>query len=113
LSIGSFYHGAMRERIKREWRTFAAEPPGHRFERHYERQKSLEGGILGRLTWVFAGVFFLLAGFVMLFTPGPGLLSMGFGFTCLARESRRMSRFCDRTEMWIRRVWERWRRRGS
>ena len=103
----------MRERIRKEWRTFAAEPPGLRFERHYERQREAEGGLLGRITWIVAGIFFLLAGFVMLFTPGPGLLAMGFGFTCFARESRRVARQCDRTEMWIRRLWERWSNRNS
>jgi len=103
----------MRERIRKEWRTFSAEPPGTRFERHYERQRELEGGLVGRITWMVAGVFFFLAGIVMLFTPGPGLLAIGFGFTCFARESRGMARFCDRTEMSIRRVWERWRNRGS
>lgn len=103
----------MRERIRKEWRTFAAEPPGLRFERHYERQRELEGGLVGRITWIAAGIFFVVAGFIMLFTPGPGLLAMGFGFTCFSRESRRVARLCDRTEMWIRGVWERWRNRGS
>ena len=103
----------MRERIKEEWRRFAAEPPGERFVRQYERKRGLEGGLLNRLSWIVAGVFFLLAGFVMLFTPGPGLLAIGFGATCLAQESRRVARFCDRAEMSLRRAWERWRRRDS
>ena len=104
---------AMVERIREEWRVFAAEAPGERFERHYERKRREERTLLGRFTWIAAGVFFLLAGFVMLFTPGPGLLAIGFGVTCFAAESRRISQLCDRSEMRIRRAWERWRRRGS
>jgi hypothetical protein len=101
------------DRIRQEWRRFVAEPPGSRFERHYDRKRADDKSLAGRVSWILAGVFFLLAGFVMLFTPGPGLLAMGFGATCLAQESRRMARFCDRTEVRVRRAWERWRRRGS
>jgi hypothetical protein len=97
------------ERIKEEWRRFVAEPAGSRFERHYERKRALEKGFAGRCAWIAAGVFFLLAGFVMLFTPGPGLLAIGFGMTCFAQESRRVARFCDRTEVRITRAWQRWR----
>lgn len=103
----------MIERIKNEWRKFAAEAPGERFVRHYERKRRQEGSLLGRATWIVAGIFFLLAGFVMLFTPGPGLLAIGFGATCLAQESRRMARFCDRSEMSMRRAWHRWQSRRS
>lgn len=99
--------------IRREWRKFAAEPAGERFERHYERKRGEKPGLLGRLTWVVAGIFFVLAGIVMLFTPGPGLLSIGFGVTCLSQESLWLARSCDRLEMWLRRIWGRWRRRGS
>jgi hypothetical protein len=99
----------MLERIKREWKAFAAEPPGERFERHYERKRDLEKTLVGRATWILAGVLFVLAGIVMLFTPGPGLLAIGFGLTCLSQESRRVARSCDRAEVRCRRAWERWR----
>ena len=102
---------AMVERIRREWRVFAAEAPGERFERHYERKRRDERTLLGRVTWIGAGIFFVLAGIVMLFTPGPGLLAIGFGVTCFAQESRRVARACDRAEMWPRRTWSRWRSR--
>ena len=107
--MGIFYHGGVLERIKEEWRRFAAEPPGERFERHYERKREQEQGALGRAMWIVAGVLFVLAGIVMLFTPGPGLLAIGFGVTCLSRESRRLARGCDRAEMRCRAAWSRWR----
>ena len=103
----------MLERIKEEWRRFVAEPPGSRFERHYERKRAQEKGFVGRCAWILAGGFFVLAGIVMLFTPGPGLLAIGFGVTCFAQESRRVARACDRAEVRIRQAWEKWRRRGS
>ena len=112
FDIGSFYHENVLERIKEEWRTFVAEPPGSRFERHYERKRSDEGkGAMGRIAWIAAGVFFMLAGIVMLFTPGPGLLAIGFGLTCLSAESRRVARWCDRMEARILAAWTRWRSR--
>jgi hypothetical protein len=103
----------MMDRIKSEWRVFAAEPPGERFERHYERKRSQEATLLGRASWIVAGVFFILAGIVMLFTPGPGLLAIGFGLTCLSQESRTLARWCDRAEMGMRRAWARWRDRSK
>jgi hypothetical protein len=102
---------AMVERIRKEWRVFAAEAPGERFERHYERKRRDDRTLAGRLTWIAAGIFFVLAGIVMLFTPGPGLLAIGFGVTCFAQESRRVARFCDRLELRIRAAWSRWRER--
>ena len=104
----------MLERIRQEWRKFVAEPPGSRFESHYERKRSDEGtGPLARVAWIAAGIFFLLAGIVMLFTPGPGLLAIGFGLTCLSAESRRLARWCDRAELRILAVWKRWRSRRN
>jgi hypothetical protein len=101
----------VRDRIREEWRRFAAELPGERFERHYERKHAEQQGLLGRAIWIAAGILFVLAGFVMLFTPGPGLLALGFGITCLARESRPLARSCDRTELRLRAAWARWRAR--
>ena len=103
----------MKERIKQEWRKFVAEPPGSRFERHYERKRADDRTLVGRVTWICAGVLFTLAGIVMLFTPGPGLLALGFGVTCFAQESRRIARSCDRGEMRLRGLGQRWRSGGS
>jgi len=100
------------ERIKLEWRKFVAEPPGSRFESHYERKRSDESkGTMSRVAWIAAGLFFLIAGIVMLVTPGPGLLAIGFGLTCLSAESRRLARWCDRAELRILAAWQRWRSR--
>lgn len=101
----------MFERIRSDFRVFLADPPGARFERRYEHRRRVAAGIVGRLSWIGTGVFFVLAGIVMLFTPGPGLLAIGFGLTCLAQESLALARWCDRFEMRVRAAWERFRRR--
>ena len=101
----------MFERIRSDFRVFLADPPGVRFARRYEHRRRAGPGISGRLSWIGTGVFFVLAGVVMLFTPGPGLLSIGFGLTCLAQESLALARWCDRFEMRVREMLARFRRR--
>lgn len=101
----------MFEGIKHEWHVFAKDEAGARFVRRYERKRLARPGLVGRIAWVGAGLVFLLLGLVMLFTPGPGLLAMGFGATCLAGESRPLARSCDSCEMRVRRWYARFRRR--
>ena len=83
------------------------EPPGSRFVRRYEQKR--DAGMLERCGWTVAGFAFILAGLVMLVTPGPGLLALGFGLTCLAQESLALARWCDRFEMRMRALFARWR----
>ena len=97
----------MFERIRGEFRRFLQDAPGARFARRYEAKR--DSGWMARLAWLAAGIVFILAGFVMLFTPGPGLLALGFGLTCLAQESLALARWCDRLEMRLRAAWARWR----
>lgn len=100
----------MIERIKKDWRLCAQDTPGERFARRYERKRREAPGLMGRIAWVLTGLFFVLIGFVMLFTPGPGLLALGFGATCLAQESRALARRCDAAEMRLRGWYARFRR---
>lgn len=90
------------DRIKRDFRTFLGDAPGTRFERRFEASRDQDAGWAARLAWVAAGIFFVTIGFVMLFTPGPGLLAIAFGATCLAQESLQLARGCDRLELRIR-----------
>jgi hypothetical protein len=89
------------KRIRHEWRSFVDCDPGSRFERLHERKKR-GTGIARRLFWWTAGVLLILAGIVMLVTPGPGLLSIAFGVGCLAKESLALARRCDRAELRLR-----------
>jgi hypothetical protein len=92
----------MFDRIKRDFRTFLGDAPGERFERRFEHSREAGAGWAARLAGIAAGIFFVAIGFVMLFTPGPGLLAIAFGATCLAQESLRLARGCDRLELRIR-----------
>ena len=107
----AFYHTAMFERIRADFRRFVKDAPGTRFARRYAQRRDAAMAWWQRAAWLLAGLFFVLAGFVMLFTPGPGLLAIGFGLTCLAQESLRLARWCDRVEMRLRAAWTRWRAR--
>ena len=102
----------MFERIRADFRRFIGDAPGARFARRYEMKQGQDLGWMARACWIGAGVLFILAGIVMLVTPGPGLLAIGFGLTCLAQESLALARWCDRLEMRGRAMFARWRRKG-
>lgn len=103
----------MLTRLRHEWRSFIGYAPGTRFEQLYERKRRDGGHLAARAFWVFAGFALIAAGFVMLFTPGPGLLAIAFGAACLARESLPFARKCDRAEVRLREAIERRRKRGK
>ena len=86
---------------------FIACDPGTRFERLHQRKKRDGRSFARRLFWWAAGVLLVLAGFVMLFTPGPGLLSIAFGVACVAQQSLPFARRCDRAELRLRRAFRR------
>ena len=95
--------------MRREWRLFAASEPGTRFAALHQRQAAGRRGLLPRVIWWCTGGALLLAGFVMLFTPGPGLLAIAFGIACFAHESLPFARRCDSAELRIRKHFARWR----
>ena len=98
-------------RLRREWRHFIECHPGARFEALHERKRGDGKSLARRVFWWGAGVLLILAGVVMLVTPGPGLLSIAFGVACLAQESLPVARKCDRWELRVRAAWKRWRAR--
>jgi hypothetical protein len=97
--------------MRLKWRRFVAAAPGTRFMALHEREHAGRRGVAQRIAlWCTGGVL-VLAGFVMLFTPGPGLLAMAFGIACIAHESRAFARKCDRTEVRLRERYARWKAR--
>ena len=102
---------ALFDGIRADFRRFLAYAPGSRFVQFRDQRRRERNAPLDRIMLMGVGVFFLLAGIVMLFTPGPGLLAIGFALMCFASESIRIARFCDRLEMRIRALWARVRRR--
>lgn len=104
----------MLEKARRSWRELKASPPGRRFqERHERRRRRHEGGARKAVT-LGAGVVLVLVGLVLLPAPGPGMVVVALGGALLARESARVARLLDRTEVlgrrilgWARRRWQR------
>ena len=95
--------------MRQEWRHFVSAEPGARFAGLHARKSAAGRGLLRRAAWWLMGLGLMLAGFVMLFTPGPGILTLALGIACIAGESAAFARKCDRAEMRWRARWSRWR----
>lgn len=95
--------------MRREWRLFAAAEPGTRFAALHQRKAVGRHGWVRRFAWWCTGGALMLAGFVMLFTPGPGLLAIAFGIACIAQGSLPFARRCDSAELRLRERYARWR----
>ena len=96
--------------MRQEWRLFIAAQAGARFAALHER-KSGSRGFARRLAWWAMGFALMAAGFVMLFTPGPGILTLALGVACIAQESLPFARKCDHAELRLRDAWARGRAR--
>lgn len=101
----------MFESIKAGWREFAAQTPGHRFQKRYRRSRNPDfpRGTVRRIVALTIGIVLILAGLVMLVIPGPGLLAMIIGLGFFAEESLWLAKLLDAMELWLRRTWTRLR----
>lgn len=66
-----------------------------------------------RVARFLCGLVAILVGIVLIPLPGPGWLIVGFGFTLMAQESRRIAVFCDGVEVRFRGLARRWRARRA
>ncbi len=82
--------------VKREWRAFKDDEPGARFQHQHDRMQKKARGV--RIAQAAAGSLLTLAGVVLLFVPGPGLLVMVFGLALLAGLSSSLAKLLDRAE---------------
>lgn len=82
--------------VKREWRAFKHDEPGTRFQHQHDRMQKHSRAI--RIAQAAAGTLLTLAGIVLLFIPGPGLLVMLFGLALLAGLSNALAKLLDRAE---------------
>ena len=93
----------MLEKLKARWRPLVEDKPGHRFQNRYERRhKGRSSPRAMRVGWSVLAVLLILVGIVGLPLPGPGILVIAAGLALLAEESRTISRFLDRSEIWLR-----------
>lgn len=87
--------------LKTEWQSFKHDPPGERFARERDRMRAR--GTAVTVAFAGLGVVVFLAGIVMLFVPGPGLLGMLLGLALMGSASKRIADWMDRTEPKLRR----------
>lgn len=90
--------------------------PGQRFRNHYRESQHRQRGRTRRLLQLLAGGVIMLAGAVMLVTPGPGLLALLLGSALMAEESLLVAKALDKLELlaresagWLTGRWRRWR----
>ena len=99
------------------WEDLKQASPGERFQRVYRHRRNSGHGITRKTLSLVLGVVLILAGVVLLFIPGPGLLIMAIGGVLIARRSLAAARILDRTELQLRKIlfWaeRRWRRSSA
>lgn len=96
----------MLEGARQEWHCFRDDSPGRRFLNHHQRAHRSKSKAKAALR-AGIGALLVVAGIVMLFIPGPGLLGILFGIALIAGESKRLASVLDRGEMRTRRWWKR------
>jgi len=92
--------------IHEHWAQIRRSLPGRRFQSWYRRcrEHDHDRPAHKRVLQITFGVLIMLAGAVMLVTPGPGWLMIGVGAALLARESLFVARLLDRIEITLRRL---------
>ena len=95
----------MLSKVKRRWRSFAAEPAGQRFKAAYQRQHRGTHSVAAKVAWLAAGLALVVIGGVFLVIPGPGLPVVLVGGALIARQSRPIASFLDKLEVLVRRLW--------
>lgn len=96
---------------RRMWRSIRAGAAGSRFRDHHRReQKRHRGQWAG--PYIALGIFLVLAGLLLSIPPGiPGFIVTLIGAALIASRSARAAHHFDRTELYLRRLWARLRRR--
>ena len=95
------------------WDRFVHSPPGRRFQERYQRKQQAKGSAWKRCALICGGVLLALVGIFFMAVPGPGIPILAVGLALVAQESAAMARLLDRTEIRLRRLWKRLRKRDS
>src|ERR1051325_5724853 len=107
----------MVRRFLNVWDDLKQASPGERFQRVYRHRRKSAHGIARKTLSIVVGIVVILAGVVLLFIPGPGLLMILIGAVLIARQSLVAARILDRTELQLRKIFfwaeRRWRRSSA
>jgi hypothetical protein len=93
------------------WDRFVHSTPGRRFRDRYRRKRKAKGSALKRWAFVGGGMALALVGLFFMAVPGPGIPILAVGLALVAQESVAMARLLDRTELRLRWLWRRVRKR--
>ncbi len=96
----------MIERIKRDWRLFAASRPGHRFRERYRlhRRGRRRGFDLVRLLYVAGGLVLIVVSTLFGWLPVLGWGTVFLGLGIIAGESYPVAYLMDRLEVRARKL---------
>jgi hypothetical protein len=103
----------MFEQVKESWKLLRESKAGERFRRYNERQHAAPRGGLQRGLRIGAGIATVAVGVVLLPAPGPGALVVAAGAAILSRESKAVARSLDWSELRMRSIVRRLRRREN
>ncbi|HUR42125.1 MAG TPA: hypothetical protein VM240_13250 [Verrucomicrobiae bacterium] len=88
--------------MKQQWKAFFRDRAGERFVHRYERTKNY--GPLRRGLTLFGGGVLVVVGLILMPLPGPGILIAAVGGAVMSGQSRRVARWLDAVEVWLRRL---------
>lgn len=93
------------------WDRFVHSPPGRRFQDRYRRMRRRNGSGWKRCALVGGGIVLALVGIFFMAVPGPGIPILAIGLALVAQESAAIARLLDRSELRLRLLWKRLRKR--
>ncbi len=97
----------MFKKIKGDWREFADDEAGQRFQNRYRRRRENEKDhIILRVFLITLGAIIALSSLVLAPLPGPGWGTVFIGLMILGGELLPAARLLDWTEVRLRRFWE-------
>lgn len=88
---------------------FMSARSGTRFRAHHRRQQA-RPRVMHTVVVIGFGLVLIAVGFVLLFLPGPGLLTAAIGLALIAEESLMVARWLDHADFCLTRAWVRWRK---
>lgn len=99
--------------LQRQWQHFKALPSGRRFQTRHRLKRAQSGGLARKIFFIAVALLVILAGFVMLVLPGPGLLVLLIGAALVAQESLFAARMLDWLDLRVSRGYARWKKRRA
>jgi len=101
---------SMFARARHMWTELRRGPTGRRFRRFHRDHAHHRTGWARCLTWLVAVVSFVI-GVVLMFIPGPAVVFFALTCALVATQSHWTAGWLDRSEMRLRAIWRRYRRR--